>query len=333
MIILKKWIKARLSQLKFSLGQTLTIDKNYDPQDFIPHPYEAVFILQTDFELAWAWQYAKNTNNPVQKARNNAMEERYNVPLIIDLADKYSIPITWLTVGHLLLENCKKLDGKTHSKLPRLNHFKNEFWEFSYGDWFKNDPGTNYQKSPEWYCPDLIQKIINAKTNHEIGCHTFSHIDCRNSVCPPHTFRAEIEECAKAANKYGIKLKSFVHPAHTIGNLDTLESLGFTSFRTDYDNYLGKPINYKNHLWELKTSMPIYYRKEWSLNYHFFRYKKVVEKAIKNNALCVMWFHPSEDQKFIRNVLSKLFDYLNNQRDKVLITTTSNYIDWLNNKM
>lgn len=324
-----KKTKSFLSKVNFALGRNPSITKGKDYRKFIPKHYKAVVIISADFELAWASRYTKNSANPYQKAIENARCARKNIPIILDLCDKYNIPITWATVGHLFLEECRRENGIPHPNIKRLPFFENEYWKFDRGDWFQNDPCTNWKDAPEWYAPDLIKDILNRKIGHEIACHTFSHIDCRDGVCSSEVFKDEITECQKNAQKYGIKLESFVHPGHTIGNLNTLKKLGFTSFRTDYENKLGYPIKHKNELWELQSTVELAYRKEWSVKYHIYRYKEVVERALKHNRLCYFWFHLSTCSFFIEEVMPVLFEFVSSKRKKIWITTTKDYVNWL----
>ncbi len=326
MIVLKPY----LSKLNFFLGNNPIIEKNENWRSFIPVPFRAVVTITADFELAWAWRYVQNHSDSVEFAIKKAMQERANTPHILSLCEEFNILITWATVGHLFLHSCERGSGVPHSELPRLDKFENEFWKFSGRDWFENDPCSNYMSSPEWYAPDLIKKILNSNIKHEIGCHTFSHIDCRDEVCPQEVFVAEINECKKEAAKFGINLKSFVHPGHTIGNLDKLAELGFTSFQSDPGNILGYPVKHDIGLWELKRTAEFVYRKEWSIDYHIYRYTKIIDRAIKYNAVCNFWFHPSFDKEFLLYVLPSIFEYINEVRDNVFISTVGNYVDWLN---
>lgn len=330
---MQKNIKSALSKINFALGRTPRVEKNVDYKMFIPEPYKAVITLTADFELAWAWRYTKSDSNPFEKALSKAKLERKNTPIILDLCEKYNIPITWATVGHLFLEKCEKVHGLSHPEIPRLSNFENEFWKFSGDDWFEYDPSLNFKDSPEWYCPDLINMILNSKVKHEIGCHTFSHIDCRDEVCPKEVFDAEIHLCKELASENKIKLNSFVHPGHTIGNLDNLANHGFTSFQTDPDNILGYPVKHKNGLWELKRTYEFNYRPDWSLNYHIYRYKKIIDRAIETKTVCNFWFHPSFDERFMSKVFSEILNYLNTLTSDIKVFTVGDYINYLESQI
>lgn len=322
-------IKPILSKLNFAVKRTPKTERKADWRAFIPAPYKAVLLINADFEMAWAWQYSKAFADPLKSAKEKALQERENVPVILELCDSFNIPITWATVGHLFLDSCNIVDGLTHPGIPRLSHFENDFWRFNQGDWFQHDPASDYKTDPAWYCPDLIKLIIESKVKHEIGCHSFSHIDCRDSVCSPEVFTSELLACKNVAKRFGIELKSFVHPAHTIGNIKSLCALGFTSFRTDYENVLSYPVSRENGIWEIKNTAPLHQRNGWSTKYHIYRYKEIIDRAIRSNTVCCFWFHPSVEQEFINAVMSELFLYCDQRRDDILISTITDYIDTL----
>ena len=322
-------IKSSLSRVNFFIGRSPQIEKKVDWKRFIPEPYKAVLLISADFELAWAWRYTKSSQDPLKKAIDKARIERENVPIMLRICEQYNIPITWATVGHLFVESCKRSNGVAHPELPRLAHFENDFWRFQGDDWFEHDPCTDFKSSPEWYCPDLIKMILDSHVKHELGCHTFSHIDCRDNVCTPELLKAELQECKKEAEKFGIELKSFVHPGHTIGNLDTLSREGFTNFRTDYRNVLGYPKKHNNGSWEFEQTAEFVYRREWSVDYHIYRYKEIIKRAIKSNTVCVFWFHPSFDPIVVEKILPEVFEFIDKNKDQVWVGTHGGYVEWL----
>lgn len=324
-----KIIKAQLSKANFLLGRNPIVEKTKNWKCFIPEPYKAVVTITADFELAWAWRYSKTVTNPLERALQKANLEVKNIPIILGLCEKYNIPITWATVGHLFLSECNSRNNLSHKNIPRLKHFENKYWKYFGKDWFEYDPCSNYRRNPEWYSPDLISKIINSKIKHEIGCHTFSHIDCSEEVCSSEVFEAEVNECKKEASKRGLELKSFVHPGHTIGHLNKLVELGFTSFQSDSGNVLGYPVKHKNGLWELKRTYEFGYRKEWEIDYHIYRYKKIIDRAIHNKSVCNFWFHPSFNKCFLDDVFPEILEYINNNSENLLAITVSKYFEML----
>jgi peptidoglycan/xylan/chitin deacetylase (PgdA/CDA1 family) len=325
----RRWIKPLLSKLNFALNRNPKIEKSADWRRFIPEPYQSVLLISADFELAWAWQFAKVFKDPVAEGKKLALRERDNIPKILGLCDIYNIPITWATVGHLFLESCNRISGIAHPEISRLPNLENDFWKYSGKDWFENDPCSDYIAAPEWYCPDLIKMIMDANVKHEIGCHTFSHIDCRDEICSKEQLKTELQACMKIAEDWNIILKSFVHPGYTIGNLDTLAEEGFTNFRTDYRNVLGYPKKHDNGLWELKQTAEFIFRKNWSIDYHIYRYKEIIKRAIESNTICVLWFHPSFDKSIIDKIWPEVFQFIDKARNKIWVTTHTEFIEWI----
>lgn len=324
-------VKAELSKVKFSLGLSPEVEKVDAFRRFVPEPFSSVLLISADFELAWAWRYTKSSPDPLKLALDKAKKERENIPKILELCDFHDIPITWATVGHLFQESCKRERGIAHGDLPKLKSFENDYWRFNGDDWFEHDPCTNVIDDPEWYCPDLIRLILASSVKHEMACHTYSHIDCRDVVCSEEVMLSELARCKELASNFSVELKSFVHPGHTIGNLNALAASGFTNFRTDYRNVLGYPKKHSNGLWEIQQTAEFNYRHDWSRAYHTKRYKMLLDRAIQTHTVCVFWFHPSFDHSFVDHIWPELFNYINERRDKIWVTTHQNYISFLEN--
>ena len=323
-------LKPLLSKVNFWLNRTPEIETCAELGAFIPAGYKSVLLISADFELAWAWQYARGVESPLTLALEKARLERRNLPEIVKVCEKFDIPVTWATVGHLFLESCQRENTIAHKELPRPPHFENPYSRFSGNDWFAHDPCTDVNTDPEWYCPDLIRMILDSSVNHEIGCHTFSHINCADDSCPPEVLRAELQACRQIAQQWQIPLASFVHPGYSIGNLDILAKEGFTNFRTNDRNVLGYPRKHANGLWEFEQTAEFVYRKGWSIDYHIYRYKEIINRAIKSNTVCVIWFHPSFDPKVVDEILPEVFRYIDQRRHELFVTTHTEYINWIN---
>ncbi|MCD4651384.1 MAG: polysaccharide deacetylase [Candidatus Cloacimonetes bacterium] len=321
-------LRATVKKPLYTFGKRPPVVPAKLPGKYIPDGYKAVLMISADFELAWAWRFSR-IENPIQRAHKKAALAWANMSIIMELCDKYDIPVIWATVGHLFLKECSPVNGILHPEIKRLNHFENLRWVFNSGDWYRDDPGTDFKCDPHWYCPDLIKQLIESKTKHEIACHTFSHIDCSDKLCPSDVFLSEITACKKEAEKLGLAMESFVHPAHTIGNLKNLADSGFTNFRTDKD-ILSYPIHHPEGIWELQSSQQMVWNPYWSGRNHVQVYNSIVSKALRTGTVCNLWFHPSMAEAFATEVLPGLFKHIESMRDKLWVGTSKEYCRWLN---
>ena len=280
---------------------------NIDREKRFPDGFQGGVVISADFELGWAFRYSKTNPNPEKMAK----QTRDNFSFLLKTIDEYNIPITWATVGHLFLEKCSKGD---HDWMRRIPHF-DDHWKFTSGDWYDHDPYSNYKKSPYWYAPDLIEKILKSKVNHEIGCHTFSHIDFSDKNCPPDVAEDEIKACIEAAKPFGIEFKSIVFPGGTYGNIEILKKYGFKVYRRNLREKLSYP--YKDNEGMIvthSTQMIGISNPSWNADYYIFRYKKMIDKAIKTGTICHLWFHPSDIS--LRKILPEILLYAKKLNDK-----------------
>jgi len=302
----KRIIKKHLSKIIFLIKRK----PSADPKLTVYKKNKGIFIISADFELGWAFRYSKSDPFPEKKAE----QSRKNFPFLLKLFETYSIPITWATVGHLFLRTCKKRD---HDWMHRIPYFENRNWLYSKGDWFDCDPYTNWNKAKTWYAPDLIEKILKSNVKHEIGCHSFSHIDFTYENCPPEVAEDEIKACVKAANDWGLKLKSFVFPGGTYGNFEILKKYGFTSYRQTLKYELMLPYIDSNELLVIPVSTGLGDNNlGWSSDYFIKRYKKYIDKAIHTGTVCHFWFHPSIDEWFLHNVFPEILRYVAKKREE-----------------
>ncbi len=116
---------------------------------------KGTLTLSIEVELAWGLHH-RGEKSPFSKDRET---ETRTLERIIELSERYDIPISFDFVGHLLLEGC---DGK---------HYHGH-----QDGWFDRDPGTDHIEDPLYYAPDLVEKVLNSAMEHEISTHSFSHI-------------------------------------------------------------------------------------------------------------------------------------------------------------
>lgn len=186
---------------------------------------KGIFIISVDLELAWGFNYEllKGSETALRYLKIIKDRSRRNVRKLLDLSERFNIPFTWGVVGHLSLSSCTRTaDGVSHPDMPRPELDLNN-------DWYFNDPCSDVTIEPLWYGSDIIKQILESKVEHEIACHTFSHVDF--SKCSKEVAMAEIRKCEEVMKDYGIELKSFIFPKNRIGNLDILKQEGFKTFR------------------------------------------------------------------------------------------------------
>lgn len=266
---------------------------------------KGIVVFSADFEMSWAFRFSKTKHN---EAVEKGLAERTNVPFLLELFNRYNIPITWAVVGHLFLKECKRsYNGLPHPELPRPAYFENRNWSFQTRDWFQHDPCSDYLTDPAWYAPDLIDLILSSETNHEIGCHSFSHIDFSYGNCSPELAEGELDACIWAAAEKNIKLRSMVFPGGTFGNFESLIKKGIICYRKPMKNHIDLPYIDNYGLVAIPSSLGL--DKDpygWTIDFHIKMIKRYIEKAAKNRLVCHFWFHPSMDKWYLENVMPEV---------------------------
>jgi len=294
-----------------------------------PQAYKAAVTISADFELAWAWRYDKRVSNPLEYAQRRAQRARRSFPELLVLFDCYEIPVTWAVVGHLFLERCERQNGRPHPEILRPPYFENEHWRYTDGDWFDADPCSDYQHAPDWYAPDLIRAILSAKVEHELACHTFSHIDCSDAHCPPEVMDSELAECKRVAEAWGIAFKSFVFPGNLVGNRASLKRYGFAAYRWHSGYELDVPRQDKLGLWQIPGGVCWEKPEGWPVDAWIGALWRCVDRALETRTVLHFWFHPSCEPINMEAVFPALLDHVAAQRSDLWLTTMAGLVDWL----
>jgi len=309
-----KYLKCLLSRAVFALTDKPSVKPPAVLTEApLPDGYKGGLVISADFELAWGWRYSKNHEDPLEMARR----ARENMPKLREIFEEYRIPITWATVGHLLLHSCH---GRTHAWMQRIPYFENKRWLYTKGDWFDDDPNTSWDNAREWYAPDIVEGILHSPVGHEIGCHTFSHIDMSYENCPQEVAEDEIQACVDVAREWNLTLKSFVFAAGTYGNHEVLKKYGFTNYRRTLTHDLSYPQLDEHGLVILPSSVGLDNNGcGWSREYQIRRLLKYIDRAVSTHTICHFWFHPSIDRWSLHNVMPPVMRYAAELRDKSLL--------------
>lgn len=270
---------------------------------------KAAVSISADFEMSWAWRGRLSSIETEEMGRR----ERDNVPLILQILNEFKVPITWATVGHLFLDSCERGKcGRAHAEMHRP--LKNDLWN---GDWYVHDPCTNYKMNPNWYCPDLIQQIIESDVRHEIGTHSFSHINCLPDYASEALIRNEIEKCRAAMDRFGIKPRSMAYPNNKMGYLDVLSREGIIGVRKrDPKVLLSFPVRSDEGTYQvietLSLGKPRFCR-------FIDKTRILLDLAIKRNAVFCVWFHPSVSREILINEFREMVKEMSSKREQGLI--------------
>ena len=123
----------------------------------------ATAVHSIEIELAWGW-HDRERENRYESLSSDRTTETETLVWLLDIGDKYRIPFTFDIVAHLLCPSCDGSHAGPHSP-----------------GWFKEDPGTDVGTDPLFYAPDLVRMIQDARVDHEICTHTFSHVSADNA--------------------------------------------------------------------------------------------------------------------------------------------------------
>ncbi len=279
---------------------------------------KGVFVISLDTELAWGTFDC----NGVETRSRQYVAVREIVRKLLDLFDSYQIKATWAVVGHLFLRSCSRDGPDNH------NHVLQPDYSWYPAGWLRHDPFSDLETDPFFYAPDIIEAIMNAGQHHEIGCHTFTHAILGDPECSADVAGSQLAECRRLARSLNIDLVSLVFPRNSVGHLDILCELGFTGFRGPerrwyarfgigsntyrachyFDRLLAfTPRCYKvlrcyackedgSYLFDMPSSM--FYPpldgmwRTIGLSRRVLQAKRGISRAIDEQALFHIWFHP-----------------------------------------
>ena len=306
-------LRRRLNHLAFDLGAFPRVKPCDIPHKLrFPDNRQGGFVMSADFEMGWAFRFSKTRPD----AEKNSAPTRKGFSRLVELFEETGVPITWATVGHLFLEECKPGD---HDWMHRIPYFDHKTVRFMEGDWFECDPHSHWSDANIWYAPDLIKQIMQSSVPHEIGCHTFSHMNFDDRYCPPEVADDEIKACLQAAEPYNIQQCSMVFPCGTYGNIPVLKRYGFTVYRRNIDYKLAYPFLDEHGLMVIPSTSGVDFGKKasgWSVEQIQRRLLALVDRAISTHTVGHFWFHPSMVEEEREILLAPLLRHVAQRRNE-----------------
>lgn len=166
-------------------------------------------VISVDAELAWGFHDREvPPQDRIEAGRRGWLA-------LLSLFDEFGVPATWAVVGHLFLADC---DG-AHPEHPAPI------------GWFDHERGSGRMSAEVRYGPDLIAALIEAEAAHDVGSHTFSHVEMGDPRTTRELARAEVASSLEVGLQKGLDPVSFVFPRNNVGHRDVLAAYGFECYR------------------------------------------------------------------------------------------------------
>lgn len=166
-------------------------------------------VVSVDAELGWGHH---DLEDPPMDRIEGA---RAGWSHLVDLFDRYDVPATWAVVGHLLLDDCDGLHGDHPAS----------------AGWFARERGEWRSRPDLRFGRGLIEELREADADHDIGCHTFSHVEFGAPGTSRELAAAEVRESLAAARSRGLEPRSFVFPRNNVDHRSVLAAAPFTCYR------------------------------------------------------------------------------------------------------
>ncbi len=191
---------------------------------------QGAFIVSLDFELYWGMRDRRS----LAEYGSNIRGVRTALPRMLAAFDAHGVKATFSTVGLLFFRDKASMEAGLPELRPSytnrgLSPYNGHF------AWVGADEDTD----PHHFGASLID-MIKRHPGHEIGCHTFSHYYCLERGQTVEQFTADLRASKRAAEAFGIELRSLVFPRNQY-NEDYLEACageGITSYRGNERSWL-----------------------------------------------------------------------------------------------
>jgi len=169
--------------------------------------------------------------------------------------------------------------------------------------------------------------VASAPVRHDIGVHTYSHIDV--SKCSEEELELEIEKCIEVL-ALGTRPKTFIFPWNRTGHFDAVKRSGFITYRAK-ERTIGYPRKV-NGLWNIA---PVFYLDKNALGASRL-IQRTMDFCIESGSVFHLWFHPwsvvdPSPEAYSRLVLEPTFAYMDKKRaeGKLSVLTMRGIAEWL----
>jgi hypothetical protein len=181
----------------------------------------AYFTLVIDFELGWSIGRRGSGSTSRAEAIERGRRARRNLPVLLDLCERFQIPLTVAVVAHAALRECAHLDPPPFAP------------SWIGGDWYALDPRESFDTQPDYYGADLVSMMLERTPRHEIAAHTFTHVDFGDPETTAEVAGFELAESYRILSPLRPELRTLVFPKDHVGFLELVKAAGYTVYRVE----------------------------------------------------------------------------------------------------
>jgi hypothetical protein len=181
----------------------------------------AYFTLAIDFELSWSIGRRGSGSTSRAEATERGRRARRNLPVLLDLCERFQIPLTVAVVAHAALRECDHLDPPPFAP------------SWIVGDWYAVDPHETVDTEPGYYGADLVSMVLERAPQHEIAAHTFTHVDLGDRDTTAQVAEFELAESYRILSPLRPGLRTLVFPKDHVGFLELVKAAGYTTYRAE----------------------------------------------------------------------------------------------------
>jgi hypothetical protein len=278
----------------------------------------AALCISIDLELMWGrWD---KVDAPSIRLAEEA--ERPIVRRLLQLSERYQIPMTWAVVGRVFDDAYEVEDL----------------------------PGSR----EAWFAPELVEAIQASPVAHDIGSHSHAH-GYFDQLSDAEAF-LDLERDLELRKRWGLPLRSWVFPCNKIGHVEKLARAGVEVYRTLDAGWLDAVRGLGPHVYSvcnlvdkiLPITPPLVeaqarsfdgcwavalpsstiltgrngLRRLVSASVTRFRWRRAIEAAARQQKVFHAWFHPSNfyfDAEAQFSVLEAAFRLAAQKRDAGLL--------------
>lgn len=179
---------------------------------------KATVVISFDFEIGWG--DVTNENWRMREATGVYKRLRAVLPEILAEMDRLDIPATWATVGAMI-------DDPERLKLDHLPARARSIVD--------NVLATANPDSFDGR--DLFAMVKDARANHRIACHSYSHVPFTYEGVDEAFVSADLQAFKATLERWGYATDRFVFPENIEGFHDALKKSGFKVVRVAANTY------------------------------------------------------------------------------------------------